>query len=450
MKTVGLDVHKRVVQAAILHDDTGELEEGFRFACTPEALRTFCRAHVGRTDRVALESTTNCWAVAAILREFTTQVLVSNPMRTKLIAQSRRKSDKVDALVLAQLFAAGFLPGVWEPDAATRERREVSSRRAALVQDRTALKNRLHAVLAQRLIAFEGKLFGKAGLVFLKAVQLDAHGRAAIDSDLILLKAIEAEIAKYDALLLKLAGGDQNARLLVTLPGFDFAGAVGIVAAAGDITRFPDGNRFASYLGLVPSTRQSAEHSYHGPITKQGRSHARWIFCQAAQHLDSNVGPLGHFFRRMAAKKGHNKAVVACARKLAVIAWHLLSKGEPYRYADPRTVDAKLSRIRVRATGKRRKSGPTAGPRPETYGTGVRSRGFKGIDEVLASEGLPPRSTPPPGEARFLESAGISSAVTALASPRRIPRRVPPPVATPANDAPAPNSNTQRGHAGPS
>lgn len=224
---------------------------------------------------------------------------------------------------------------------------------------------------------------------------------------------------------------------------------MGIVAAAGDITRFPDGNRFASYLGLVPSTRQSAEHSYHGPITKQGRSHARWIFCQAAQHLDSNVGPLGHFFRRMKAKKGHNKAVVACARKLAVIAWHLLSKGEPYRYADPRTVDAKLSRIRVRTTGKRRKTGSKATPRPESYGSGVRTRGIKSLDEVLASEGLPPRSQPPPGEAHSLETAGLTSAVTALAAPRRVPRRSVAPTVTPPT-APTEGLLAPRGHAIPS
>jgi transposase len=82
--------------------------------------------------------------VAAIIREFTDGVMVSNPMRTKLIAQSRRKTDKVDALILAQLLSAGFLPGVWEPDAKTREKREITSRRAALVHDRTAIKNRLH------------------------------------------------------------------------------------------------------------------------------------------------------------------------------------------------------------------------------------------------------------------------------------------------------------------
>ena len=175
MKCIGLDVHKRVVQAAVLHD-TGEVEEDIRFACTPELLRAFCRKHVGAKDKVALEATTNCWAVAAIIREFTDGVIVSNPMRTKLIAQSRRKTDKVDALILAQLLSAGFLPGVWEPDAKTREKREITSRRAALVHDRTAVKNRLHAVLAQRMIVPDEKLFSKAGHQLLRTVELDVVG----------------------------------------------------------------------------------------------------------------------------------------------------------------------------------------------------------------------------------------------------------------------------------
>lgn len=423
MKWIGLDVHKRVVQAAVLHD-TGEVEEGMRFACTPQDLRAFCTTHVRRNDRVAIEATTNCWAVAAILREFSDHVMVSNPQRTRLIAQSNKKCDKVDALVLAQLLAAGFLPGVWEPDEKTRQRRELSSRRAALVQDRTAIKNRLHAVLAQRLVTVEGELFSKSGLQKLRTVELDGYGRILVDSDLRLLELVQKEIDGLDLELARLAHEDEKARLLVTLPGFDFAGAVGVVAGAGDAKRFADGNRFASYFGLVPSTKQSAETTYHGPITKQGRSHVRWIFCQAAQHLDQNRGPLGHFFRRLAKRKGRNKAVVAAARKLAVIAWHLLKKNEPYRYAEPRATEAKLSRIRVRATGARRKRGPAkGGGRATTYGTGVRTRTFKAIDAVLAAENLPPRSTAPTGEQKFLEREGLSQAVAALAQPVRTPRR---------------------------
>lgn len=420
-KFIGLDVHKRVVQAAVLHDDTGEVEEGFRFDCTPAALREFCGKHVAHGDSVALESTTNCWAVAAILREFTDKVMVSNPLRTKLIAQSKHKCDRVDALVLAQLLAADFLPGVWEPDAATREKRELSSRRAALVQDRTAIKNRLHAVLAQRLLSFEGgRLFSKAGLEYLKTAQLDTAGRACLDADLALLEGVEAQIAKLDQLLVKLAHGDVAARLLVTLPGFDFAGAVAIVAATGDIKRFPDGKRFAAYFGLVPSTKQSADTTYHGPITKQGRSHARWVFCQAAQHLANNPGPLGAFFRRIASKKNRNVAVVACAHKLAVIAWHLLTKQEPYRYADPFAVAAKLSRIRVCATGKQRRRGPAKGaPQAVNETPGLRWRSVKSLDDVLAAEGMPARTAPPPGEAAFLERQGLSDAVAALTAARR-------------------------------
>ena len=424
MKWIGLDVHKRVVQAAIIHADTGEVEEGIRFTCSPEELRKFGARHVGREDHLALEATTNCWAVAALLREFSDHVMVSNPQRTKLIAQSRRKCDRVDALVLAQLLAAGFLPGVWEPDAQTRQRRELTSRRAGLVQDRTAIKNRLHAVLAQRLISLDPELFSKAGREALRTLELEPHARLLLDSDLRLLDQVNKEIEALDEVLVRLVHDDEKARLLVTLPGFDFTGAVGVVAGAGDPRRFPDGEHFASYFGLVPSTKQSADTTYHGPITKQGRSHVRWIYCQAAQHLDHNQGPLGHFFRRLAKKKGRNKAVVAAARKLAVISWHLLVKNEPYRYAEPRATEAKLSRIRVRATGKRRQAGPAKGtPRSGDYGTGGRTRAIKGIDKLLADEGLPARTPAPVGEQKFLERAGLTHTVAALAAPRRINRR---------------------------
>src|SRR5207302_11482476 len=124
-----------------------------------------------------------------------------------------------------------------------------------------------------------------------------------------------------------------------------------VLAALGDVGRFPDGDHAASYLGLVPSTKQSAEHCYHGPITKAGNGHARWVLIQAAQHLRLHPGPLGVFFRRLAKKQNYNVAVVATARKLVVIAWHLLTNNEPYRYAQPRSTEGKLQRLRVKATG---------------------------------------------------------------------------------------------------
>ena len=143
---------------------------------------------------------------------------------------------------------------------------------AKVVHHRTTVKNRLHAVLAQRMIVPDERLFSKAGYQLLRTLELDVVGRQLVDSDLRQLEQVEREIAALDESIAKLAQGDELAKLLMTLPGFDFGGAVGVVAGAGDMERFPDGNHFASYFGLVPSTKQSAETTYHGPITKAGRA----------------------------------------------------------------------------------------------------------------------------------------------------------------------------------
>ena len=91
------------------------------------------------------------------------------------------------------------------------------------------------------------------------------------------------------------------------------------------------------------------------------------MLIQAAQQVGRHSGPLGAFFRRLARKKNRNVAVVATARKLVTIAWHMLKNNEPYRYAQPKTVEAKYSRLRVRVTGQKRKTGSrTRSVRPAT------------------------------------------------------------------------------------
>jgi hypothetical protein len=329
--------------------------------------------------------------------------------------------------VLARLLAAEFLPRVWAPDDETRLLRHLTGRRAALVAGRTRIKNRIHALLHQRLIAAPGgDLFGAAGRKWLEStVALDEPGRAALDSELRLLAATEAEIETIEREIFRHGYADERVKLLMTLPGVDVAVAETLVAALGDIERFVDGDHAAGYLGIVPSTKQSAERCYHGPITKRGRGHARWMMIQAAQHLDSHPGPLGVFFRRLARRKNRNVAVVATARKMVVIAWHMLKKGEPYRYAEPRPTAEKLRRLRVRATGKRRRGGNAKGSRrPEAYGSGQPSRAVPALGAVYAAEGLPALAPPPPGERRLIEGDELLAAHLAeIESAHRIPRR---------------------------
>ena len=310
IRYVGLDVHKRVVEACLV-DHAGKVVERERFALSRHALQLFATKILRPADHVALEATTNCWAVADVLRPHVARVLVSNPMATKAIAQAKVKTDKVDAHVLAQLLRCDFLPEVWQPDEATRRLRELTGRRSALVSQRTMMRNRIHSVLAMRLIEAPARLFNAEGLDWLARVELDPQARTLVDSDLRQLEFLQKEIDALDAELARRGHASGAVKLLMTLPGVDVATAEAMLAAWGDVRRFADGDHAASYLGLVPSTKQSASQCYHGPITKRGNSHARWMLIEAAQHLDKHPGPLGCFFRRLMKKKTRNVAVVA-------------------------------------------------------------------------------------------------------------------------------------------
>jgi transposase len=361
--------------------------------------------------------------VVGILQPYVASVTVSNPLATKAIAQAKVKTDKVDARVMAQLLRCGYLPGVWIPDEKTQQLRELTSRRSALVGQRTALRNRIHAVLAMRLIVAPKRLFGGEGLDWLRALEIDVQGRLLIDSDLRQMEQIDQELRAMDQVLAERGWQDHRVKLLMTLPGVDVAVAEALLAALGDIDRFPDADHAASYIGLVPSTRQSAKHCYHGPITKAGRSHTRWMMVQAAQHAGRHPGPSGHFFRKLAKKKNRNVAVVATARKLVKIAYFMLKEDQPYRYAVPRSTETKLAQLRVRATGQRRKSGPPAGTKAVAKLPGGMSRTIKSLADLYRAEGLPALRPATPGEQRTIEQAGAESHVASLQQPQIVSRR---------------------------
>jgi transposase len=421
---VGLDVHKRQITACII-DAQGKILQQREIPLTRARLEAFARRTLQPGDHVALEATTNCWAVAETLAGHVTRVVVSNPLVTKAIAQAKVKTDKVDAHVLAQLLRCDYLPSVWHPDAVTQQRRQLTGRRAGLVQDRTAVRNRIHSVLAMRLLEPpEGGLFSKPGLEWLDQViaqQLDPLGQQMIRSDLALLQSLDEQIVQFDQELARRAYEEPRVRLLMTLPGVDVTVAESVLAALGDIDRFATPEAAASYLGLVPSTRQSGRHCYHGPITKRGNSQARWMLIEAAQHVLHHPGPLGHFFRRLKRRKNHNVAVVAVARKLVMIAWHMLRNNEPYRYAQPQTTATKLARLRIRATGKKRRGGVAKGERATAKLAGG-SKTIKALDRVYQEEGLPGRQPLSAGEERTIQAADAKPFVESLAQDRVVPR----------------------------
>lgn len=167
-------------------------------------------------------------------------------------------------------------------------------------------------------------LFTKTGLAWLRQIALPADDRLIINSELKLHDQVEAELLVIDQQLNELAYPNDQVRLLMTLPGVGSAVAQALIAALGDPSRFRDGDHAASYLGLTPTTYQSAKHCYHGHITKAGNNQARWMLTQAAQQAADHPGPVGGFFRRLSRRKTRSVAIVATARKLVTIVFLML------------------------------------------------------------------------------------------------------------------------------
>lgn len=361
MRIIGLDVHRSFAEVAIL--ENGKLRSGGRIVLQHEQVLAFART-LRADDEVVLEATGNSAILVRLIAPFVRRVVVANPVQVRAIAWAKVKTDKIDAGVLAKLHASGFLPEVWVPDEETQARRRVAAERTQLVSHMTRLKNRIQSVLHANLIPrYAGALFGKRGRAWLDAQPLPEDQKRTIARHLGELDRIGAELAELDKVLANEALGDDRVRRLMTIGGVNAVVAMSVLAAIGEITRFSSPQKLVSYLGLNPRVRQSGERpAFHGRITKQGRAHARAMLVEAAWSVVSGPGPLRAFFLRIRAKRGNQVAAVATARKLAVLIWHLLSKGQDYAWSRPALLQWKLRELELKAGSPSRRGGNKPGP----------------------------------------------------------------------------------------
>lgn len=349
MRAFGLDVHRDFCEVAIAEE--GCVRSAGRIATRVDSLELFGDSLVA-SDVVAVEATTGVDTIVSVLGARGIRVVVANTRKLRSITDAKAKTDRLDARTLARLLEAGLLDEVWTPDERTRVLRRLTNRRERLVRARTRAKNEAHGVLARNLCPRPPvtDAFGKAGRRWLTRIELPVDERLTLDGCLRQVDFLDAEIAALDREVARVALAWPEVLRLMTVPGVNVHTAATFMAAIGDIRRFSSPRRLVSYLGLDPRVRQSGSTpARHGHISKAGASEPRHMLGEAAWKVMLTPGPLRAFFERIRARRGPQVAATATARKLAVLFWHLLTRGEDYAYARPAMTRNKIRQLELLA-----------------------------------------------------------------------------------------------------
>jgi transposase len=322
MVHVGIDLDKRSSQIALLTSD-GEIAQR-RLTNDAGTLTEFFGQLPPRTP-IAIEASGTWWWLVDLLEHLGHRPVLSHPKQTKAIAAARLKNDRVDAERLALLLRGDLLPTVWIPPAALREARELVRHRIQLVWLRTIVRNRLGAMLARRNVhPTSGKSWlTQRGQRELQHLPLTETASRIREDSTTLLPILDAQIRRLDAELTARWGGDPRVQRLMTIPGVGPFIAIVLVLEIGDLQRFANAKRLASYIGLTPRVRGSAGRVRAGHISKEGNRLLRWVLVLAATQASRRPGPLRAWFHAVKKRRGKHVARVALARRLAEIVFHV-------------------------------------------------------------------------------------------------------------------------------
>lgn len=329
MNVVGIDLHKHYMQVAVLDEDGNLIQETrIRNDSNHYSLGKFLN-ELKPDARIALESSSVWYSVYRHIEEAGFDVVLSNPVKTKLIAYAKIKTDKRDARTLAELLRVNCLPICRIPSPEVMEQRGLVRHRKYLVKLRTSLKNKIHAILLM-----ENKRTKHAGFTNQHRYELRQIGDYRIDAYLDTIECLNKSIKDADKRISKMVKNEinHNAKLLASIPGVGHYSALLIAAEIGDISRFPDSAHLCSYAGLVPSTYSSGGKTRYGGITRHGSAIFRSVLseCALAHKRLCKESNISEFYARIARKKGNPKAIVATSAKLLKVCYWLIKEQREY------------------------------------------------------------------------------------------------------------------------
>ncbi len=335
MNFVGVDLHKKTIVMCVVNQ-ARQVLQSHRLACADTSGVRQWFEKLG-PFQVVVEATASYEWFVHLIEPLAERVVLAHPGKLRVIAESTRKTDKLDAKILAEFLALDMIPEAYRPTPRQREHRVWVRQRQHLRRRITAVQNRLRRVFSN-YNADRSDLFTLAGRRASAALALSPADRFAVDQLWRELDLYEAQMQEILQALRQFAqqasSAEAQARtLLRSIPGVGEITTEVYLAEVADVRRFRSQKRVVAYAGLAPGLRESAGRRHDLGITHAGSRMLRWSLCQAAWQLVRRDARWRGIFEGLAQRRGRKKAITAVARRLLCVMTSLVTRGQAYRPA---------------------------------------------------------------------------------------------------------------------
>lgn len=301
----------------VMEDNGRVVKEGYT-----ETTKNGFSAFFGKVDnpKIIVEASSTINRIANIFEGY--DITVAHPAKVKLIAQSVKKTDKVDAHTIMDLYKKDYLPKSYLPSKEIRDMRDLCRERSFLVGQRTAIKNKIR--YQSYCLGIEFKTWTKKNI---KKLKEELKLRLLLTQ----LESTTHTITEYERMIKAAAREDANARLIDTIPGIGKVSALAIASEIGDVNRFPSEENIFAYTGLVPRIYQSGNKEWKGHITK-GNDFLKWMLveCVGIHIMNSTDSPITTAYERIRERRGNKKAKIAAARHMLRAIYYMLKRNQNF------------------------------------------------------------------------------------------------------------------------
>ena len=331
MNYVGVDLHKQTISVCVVNQ-AREVRQSRRFRCDDELRIAEFFDQLGPFE-IVVEATASYEWFLRLVELQASRIVLAHPGKLRVIAESTRKSDKLDARVLAEFLARDMIPQAHRPTPRLRAHRSLVRHRRYLQQRITAIKVKLRRILSD-YNADRRNLFTQAGRQVLAEIELSATDRFRVDELSQLLDFLQIGLERANRRLREFAAEgattEQEARLLLrSIPGVGEVTSEVVLAELGDVRRFRSAKQTVAYAGLAPGWRKSAGKRKDLPIEKKGSRLLRWALVESAWLFVRHDPSWRETFQRLASRVGKKKAITAIARRLLCVMVAILKSGQP-------------------------------------------------------------------------------------------------------------------------